>query len=107
MLARVWPNRTVGSMMSRQIPFHRRTFLGSELDYLREALEWYPGQAHASFPDRVEKVLEQELVNSRVLLTPSCAAALEISGLLLNIAPATRSSSRRSLSQPALPRFSS
>jgi len=73
--------------MSCQIPFHRPTFVGSELAYLREALECSANGDHASFSDRAEKLLEQEMGRSRVLLTPSCAAALEICALLLNIAP--------------------
>lgn len=73
--------------MNCPIPFHRPTLVGTELAYLREALERRPTDGHASFSDRAEEFLEQEMGRSRVLLTPSCAGALEICALLLNIAP--------------------
>jgi dTDP-4-amino-4,6-dideoxygalactose transaminase len=55
--------------------------VGNELDYVHEALreESYP------FALRAEHYLENALHAERVLLTPSCTAALELSAMLLNL----------------------
>jgi dTDP-4-amino-4,6-dideoxygalactose transaminase len=65
-----------------QTPFNRPGLVGRELAYLQEALERAELSSHRSFTQRVERLLETQLGASRVLLTHSCTAALEIAALL-------------------------
>ena len=73
--------------MPYRIPFNRASIVGSELDYVGEAL----GQGHISgdgpFSRRCESVLEQALGAPRVLMTTSCTHALELAAMLLEVEP--------------------
>jgi dTDP-4-amino-4,6-dideoxygalactose transaminase len=72
-----------------RIPFNRVDVLGSELDYIREAVVNGHLAGDGPFTERCEHLLEQLLVDSRVLLTTSCTHALELAALLLNLGPAS------------------
>jgi dTDP-4-amino-4,6-dideoxygalactose transaminase len=69
------------------IPFTRPAYLDAGLVYIREALAACKISGDGPFGRRAEKVLEDLLPRSRVLLTTSCTHALEMAGLLLDLAP--------------------
>jgi dTDP-4-amino-4,6-dideoxygalactose transaminase len=71
--------------MAYRIPFNRVSVVGSELDYVRQALEQGHISGDGPFSQRCEALLEQELGAPRVLLTTSCTHALELAALLLEI----------------------
>ena len=70
-----------------RIPFNRPTPLGDELEFVQRAI----GSGHHSgdgpFTKACTELLERELSAKKVLLTTSCTHALEMTALLLNIAP--------------------
>ena len=78
---------SAGAATSYRIPFNKPTLVGAELRYLQDAI----GRGHISgdgwYTRRCEKLLEAELGVERALLTTSCTHALEMSALLLDIAP--------------------
>lgn len=67
------------------IPFNRPFFVGTEFDYIKEAL----GNMHISgdgpFTKKCHALLEQALGVPKVFLTTSCTHALEMAALLLDI----------------------
>jgi dTDP-4-amino-4,6-dideoxygalactose transaminase len=69
------------------IPFTRPAHLEAGLVHIREALASRRINGDGPFGRRCEKILESLLPRSRVLLTTSCTHALEMSGLLLDLAP--------------------
>jgi dTDP-4-amino-4,6-dideoxygalactose transaminase len=70
-----------------RIPFNRASFIGNERRYIEEALSNLHISSDGSFSKRSSALLAEELIAKRVLLTTSCTDALEMSGLLLNLAP--------------------
>lgn len=75
------------NVRTETIPFNRSPITGQELEYIREALENHNLTGDGPFTKRCEKHLEKQLGAERVLLTPSCTAALEMSALLADIGP--------------------
>ena len=69
------------------IPFNRPPIVGSELDYLRQAIDECYLQSSGSFTRSCQEALEQMIGCRRALLTHSCTAALEMSALLCGLAP--------------------
>jgi len=69
------------------IPFTRPAFLDAGLVHIREALAARRINGDGPFGRRSEKILEELLPGSRVLLTTSCTHALEMTGLLLDLKP--------------------
>lgn len=69
------------------VPFNQPAVTGRELDYMREALAGGHISGDGPFTRRCHAALEAETGASRVLLTTSCTHALEMSALLLNLAP--------------------
>jgi len=72
---------------NKPITFNRPVIVGDELEYIRRAVESMHTSGDGLFTARASGLLEQELGVPRVLLTPSCTAALEMSALLLELAP--------------------
>jgi dTDP-4-amino-4,6-dideoxygalactose transaminase len=72
---------------AESITFNRPTLEGSELDYMRRAVEQGHTSSAGPFSKQVSDLLSAELGAADVLLTTSCTAALEMSGLLLDIRP--------------------
>ncbi|MBL8164717.1 MAG: dTDP-4-amino-4,6-dideoxygalactose transaminase [Anaerolineae bacterium] len=74
-------------MVTVQIPFNRPGFVGSEIEYIQDAVKrghisgdgYYSKQCHA--------LLEGALGVRKTLLTTSCTHALEMSAILLDIQP--------------------
>jgi dTDP-4-amino-4,6-dideoxygalactose transaminase len=73
--------------MANRIPFNRVSVVGSELDYVAQALARGHISGDGSFSQHCEALLENMLGAPRVLLTTSCTHALELSALLLEIEP--------------------
>jgi dTDP-4-amino-4,6-dideoxygalactose transaminase len=70
-----------------RVPFNRVTLIGSELQYITEAVARAHLAGDGDFTRRCSEALEHELGVPRVLLTSSCTHALEMCALLLDLAP--------------------
>ena len=71
--------------MLEKIPFNQPALVGDELSYLQQAMASGKLSGDGNFTRRCEQWFEQVFSAKRVLLTPSCTAALEMAALLLNI----------------------
>jgi dTDP-4-amino-4,6-dideoxygalactose transaminase len=69
------------------IPFNRAAFSDAEFDYMRRALSGGHVSGDGPFTRTVSDHLKEIVGARRVLLTPSCTAALEMVALLLGIQP--------------------
>jgi dTDP-4-amino-4,6-dideoxygalactose transaminase len=69
------------------IPFNQPTVEGSELEYVRTAVENGHSSASGPFSTQVTDLLRSELGVEDVLLTTSCTDALEMTALLLDLQP--------------------
>lgn len=69
------------------IPFNSPPITGNELGYLQQAIGSGKLCGDGNFTHRVQQWMEQKFNVSRVLLTPSCTASLEMAALLINIQP--------------------
>ncbi len=73
--------------MKQSIPFNRSTVVGSEYDYIRQAMASGQIAGDRTFSRRCQEVLEEALGVPRALVTTSCTHALEMAALLLDIRP--------------------
>lgn len=71
--------------MTYQIPFNRPTLVGSEFEYIREAIADGKISGDGIFTKKCHQFLEESLGIPKALLTTSCTHALEMSAILLNI----------------------
>lgn len=69
------------------IPFNRPAQLGSEFEYMHQALQSGHASGNGPFTKKCESLLEQALKVPKIMLTTSCTHALEMSALLLEIRP--------------------
>lgn len=69
------------------LPFNVPAYLGTELGYVREAIENRHLSGNGAFTQRVHRIFEEEFGFSKVFLTHSCTGALEMAALLLRLAP--------------------
>lgn len=76
-----WQERIVS------VPFNHPSLVGSEFRYMQEALAKLHISGDGAFTKKCHSWLEQKLGVRRALLTTSCTHALEMSGLLLDLAP--------------------
>jgi dTDP-4-amino-4,6-dideoxygalactose transaminase len=70
-----------------RIPFNRPFATGDEIDYIRAAIATPKFSGDGNFTAQCHTLLEQSLGIQKALLTTSCTHALEMAGLLLDIAP--------------------
>jgi len=70
-----------------RIPFNRPFATGHELEYIRDAIATPKFSGDGSFTAQCHALIEQSLGIQKALLTTSCTHALEMTALLLNIAP--------------------
>ena len=70
-----------------RIPFNRPLRIGREMEYMQEALDALHISGDGPFTRRVHALLESITGAPKVLLTTSCTHALEMSAMLLDIAP--------------------
>jgi len=73
--------------MNKPVPFNRASVVGNELDYVAGAIRDSRIAGDGTFTRRCSSLLEEALGVPRVLLTTSCTHALEMSAILLDIAP--------------------
>jgi dTDP-4-amino-4,6-dideoxygalactose transaminase len=69
------------------IPFNRPRLVGQEHAYVDKALAGGKLSGNGEFGLRCAEALEERLGAARVLMMPSCTAALEMAGLLLDLEP--------------------
>ena len=74
-------------MLHAVIPLSQHSCTGSELQYVRSAIESRRVGGGGAFSRRVETLLRNETGSAAALLTTSCTHALEMSALLLNLEP--------------------
>jgi dTDP-4-amino-4,6-dideoxygalactose transaminase len=69
------------------IPFNIPPLLGGEIKYIKKALQNKKLSGDDFYSKKCQEWLEEELKCKKVLLTPSCTAALELASLLCEINP--------------------
>ncbi|MGH3423074.1 MAG: dTDP-4-amino-4,6-dideoxygalactose transaminase [Nocardioidaceae bacterium] len=69
------------------IRFNKVAIEGSELEYVREAIESSHTSASGPFGSRAGSLLQEETGAAEVLLTTSCTSALELAAMLLDLRP--------------------
>ncbi|MBA3807993.1 MAG: dTDP-4-amino-4,6-dideoxygalactose transaminase [Solirubrobacterales bacterium] len=69
------------------IPFNRPSLAGGEHRYIDEALASGKLSGNGQFADRCAQWLERHTGATKALITPSCTAALEMSGILAELTP--------------------
>lgn len=69
------------------IPFNSPPVVGTELDYIQAAMGSGKLCGDGGFTRRCQQWLEKNFNCSKVLLTPSCTASLEMAAILLDIKP--------------------
>lgn len=69
------------------IPFNAPPVVGTEIEYMQSAMSSGKLCGDGGFTRRCQQWLEQRFGSSKVLLTPSCTASLEMAAILLDIQP--------------------
>ncbi len=69
------------------IPFNAPPVVGSELEYMQSAMGSGKLSGDGEFTRRCQQWMEQRFNSTKVLLTPSCTASLEMAAILVNIQP--------------------
>lgn len=72
-------------MNASPIPFNKPAILGRELEYIADAVKSGHISGDGGYTKKCHALLESIPGVKKVLLTPSCTAALEMSALLLNL----------------------
>ncbi|BET98485.1 dTDP-4-amino-4,6-dideoxygalactose transaminase [Xenorhabdus taiwanensis] len=67
------------------IPFNKPPIVGTELEYMQQAMASGKLCGDGEFTKRCEAWMEQRFNCPKVLLTPSCTASLEMAAMLLDI----------------------
>jgi dTDP-4-amino-4,6-dideoxygalactose transaminase len=70
-----------------RIPFNKPFIAGKELYYIAQAVTLGNISGDGHFTQQCTKILEDRFQIKRVLLTPSCTAALEMAAMLLDLGP--------------------
>lgn len=70
-----------------RIPFNRFCPVGTEFEYVQQAINAMHVSGDGPFARRCQALLERELDAAKVLLTGSCTDALEMAALLLDLEP--------------------
>ena len=73
--------------MADQIPFNRPWITGQEISYLTEVVESGLIGSDGPYTRKCAQLLEEQLGLQRVLMTPSCTAALEMAVMLCDLGP--------------------
>jgi dTDP-4-amino-4,6-dideoxygalactose transaminase len=73
--------------MQARIPFHKSFLTGRELHYLGQAISAKGIAADGHFTQACSQLLEQRFGIRKILLTPSCTAALEMGAMLCDLQP--------------------
>jgi dTDP-4-amino-4,6-dideoxygalactose transaminase len=70
-----------------EIPFNRPLLVGNEHQYIDEALASGKLSGNGKFASRCAGWIEQRVGSRKALITPSCTAALEMTGILAELSP--------------------
>ncbi|MCH9656600.1 MAG: dTDP-4-amino-4,6-dideoxygalactose transaminase [Planctomycetes bacterium] len=73
--------------MNSLIPFNKPYIAGKELHYIAQAVTLGNISGDGEFARRSASIMEERFKIHKVLLTPSCTAALELSAMLVDIQP--------------------
>jgi dTDP-4-amino-4,6-dideoxygalactose transaminase len=73
--------------MAEQIPFNRPWITGKEIDYLADAVSSVRIGSDGPYTQKCEQLLQERLGIQRILMTPSCTAALEMAVMLCDLGP--------------------
>ncbi len=73
--------------MTDPIPFNKPFFVGNELEYIAQAVALGNIGADGLFTQKCSELLQRELRIDKVLMTPSCTAALEMAAMLCGFGP--------------------
>jgi dTDP-4-amino-4,6-dideoxygalactose transaminase len=73
--------------MASPIPFNRPLIVGREIDYLAEVVASGRIAADGPFSARCAALLEQTYGITKILMVPSCTAALEMAAMLCGLGP--------------------
>jgi dTDP-4-amino-4,6-dideoxygalactose transaminase len=71
--------------VSSSIPFNKPFLTGKELHYIAQAITTSQVAADGPFTQRCSRLLEERFKLLKVLMTPSCTAALEMAALLCGL----------------------
>ena len=69
------------------IPFNKPFLIGQELSYVEQAVKSGHIAGNGAFTKKCQNFLQEKLGARKILLTPSCTAALEMSAILCDIGP--------------------
>lgn len=70
---------------SKNIPFNEGTYLGSEFNYIKDAIDRQHISGDGYYTKKCNEILEKKIGCKKALLTHSCSAALEMSAMLLDL----------------------
>lgn len=73
--------------MTKSYPFNRPTLVGNEIEAILDAIERRHLSGNGSYTKLCHKWLEEYVGGGKALLTHSCTAALEMSGILARLEP--------------------
>jgi len=73
--------------LQKPIPFNKPFIVGKELYYIAKAVTLGNISGDGLYTRQCCRLLEQQFGIGRVLMTPSCTAALEMSAVLIDLAP--------------------
>mgnify|MGYP002629575376 CR=1 FL=1 len=73
--------------MNSLIPFNKPYIAGKELHYIAQAVTLGNISGDGEFARRCTAIMQERFGIHKILLTPSCTAALELSAMLLDIQP--------------------
>ena len=73
--------------MPTNIPFNKPFVVGNELEYIAQAVRYGNIGADGHFTKRCAELLETRFRIGKVLMTPSCTAALEMAAILCDLGP--------------------
>src|SRR5262245_19526370 len=74
-------------MMQPHIPFNKPFIVGKELYYIAQAMTSGRLAGDGYFTKHCGRILEEQLGLRKVLMTPSCTAALEMAAMLCDLGP--------------------
>jgi dTDP-4-amino-4,6-dideoxygalactose transaminase len=70
-----------------RVPFNQHTRAAAQLGYVAQSLNSQTTSGDGPYTARCQELLEQVLGAERVMLTPSCTAALELCAMALDVKP--------------------
>jgi len=82
-----WNSSDRQETMTEHIPFNKPFIAGKELYYIAQAVTYGNIAGDGHFTKACSRLFEERLGIRKVLMTPSCTAALEMAAMLCNLEP--------------------